>query len=115
MFKFVQEGYALDYTPAADTPAGTVVDYLGNGKVLGVTKVDIPAGILGAVDVGAAAGVYEADKEAGAIAKGDLLYTDGQSVANASSGTFAMKFGYALADAEADARTALVLKLASQA
>ena len=45
--KFVQNGDTIDYTPVAATPAGTLVKI---GDKVGVTKLDIPAGALGAIE-----------------------------------------------------------------
>ena len=70
----VQRGDIIDYTPVGDTPAGTVVQL---GPIVGVTKLDIKAGELGAIDV---TGVYECEKATGtAISKGDKLYFDATS------------------------------------
>lgn len=68
--KFVQLGEAIDYTPSVLTLAGTVVIL---GSILGITKLDIPAGKLGAI---ALYGVYEVAKASGAITAGAALYWD---------------------------------------
>jgi predicted RecA/RadA family phage recombinase len=46
--QYVQDGAQVDYTPAADTPAGTVV---AQANLVGVTKKPIKAGQLGALAV----------------------------------------------------------------
>jgi len=69
--KFIQEGAALDYTPVADTPAGTVVV---QSDMVGVTRVDLKAGQLGSLAV---TGVFEFPKALGAssaIPIGTLTY-----------------------------------------
>ena len=59
MITYVQRGDILDYTPKTDTPAGTPVKI---GDLVGITKLDIKAGQLGAI---ALTGVYEAPKPEG--------------------------------------------------
>lgn len=59
MITYVQRGDILDYTPETDTPAGTPVKI---GDIVGITKLDIKAGQLGAI---ALTGVYEAPKPEG--------------------------------------------------
>ena len=59
MITYVQCGDILDYTPETDTPAGTPVKI---GDIVGITKLDIKAGQLGAI---ALTGVYEAPKPEG--------------------------------------------------
>jgi len=71
--KFIQEGSAIDYTPGADTPAGTVVVQT---DLVGVTRVDLKAGQLGSLAV---TGVFEFPKALGvgsAIPIGTLTYWD---------------------------------------
>lgn len=46
--RFIHDGNSIDYTPPAHTTAGAVVV---QGDLIGVTKVDIPAGALGALAV----------------------------------------------------------------
>jgi len=55
--RFIHEGKAIDYTPAADMPAGTVVVL---GDRVGVSIVDIPANVLGALQV---VGVFDFVKD----------------------------------------------------
>ena len=57
--RYVQRGDAIDHTPAADVAAGDVVVI---GKIVGVAKLDIKAGELGAL---ALTGVYEVAKGTG--------------------------------------------------
>lgn len=102
--RYVQRGDAIDHTPAADVAAGDVVVI---GKIVGVAKLDIKAGELGAL---ALTGVYEVAKASGtAFAAGAEVGWDAASkkaVAAGASGS--AKFGHAVADAAAAALTALV-------
>jgi predicted RecA/RadA family phage recombinase len=71
--KFVQDGAAIDYTPVADIPAGTVVV---QADLVGTTCVDLKAGQLGSLAV---QGVFDFPKAAGAgtaFAVGTLAYWD---------------------------------------
>ena len=82
--RYVQRGDAIDHTPAADVAAGDVVVI---GKIVGVAKLDIKAGELGALTAfaaGAEVGWDAASKKA---------------VAAGASGS--AKFGHAVADADA--------------
>ncbi len=68
---FVHEGAAIDYTPEDDVAAGTVVV---QGDLVGVTRLDIKAGKLGALAV---AGVFNFPKTEGvSIPAGTTLYWD---------------------------------------
>jgi len=68
---FVQEGFAIDYTPGADVAAGDVVV---QGDLVGVSKRDIKSGKLGALAV---YGVFDFAKGAGvAYTIGQILYWD---------------------------------------
>ena len=55
--RFIHEGKAIDYTPTADMTAGTVVVL---GDRVGVSIVDIPAEVLGALQV---TGVFDFEKD----------------------------------------------------
>ena len=71
--RYIQDGDEVDYTPTADTPAGTVV---AQADLIGVTKKPIEANTLGAIAV---EGVYDFPKAAGAgsgIAAGKTVYWD---------------------------------------
>ena len=71
--KFVQRGDAVDYTPDADVASGDVVV---QGDLVGVAKLDIKAGVLGALAV---SGVFDFPKDTGsatAIAAGAKVYWD---------------------------------------
>ena len=71
--EYVHEGGAIDYVPAADVPAGSVVVI---GDLVGVTKRNHKAGELSAVAV---VGVFDFPKATGAgsaIPAGAKLYWD---------------------------------------
>jgi predicted RecA/RadA family phage recombinase len=68
--RFIHDGKALDFIPATDIPAGSVV--VQNDLVC-VTKSDIMAGHLGAVHV---SGVYDVAKGATEIPLGSKVYWD---------------------------------------
>lgn len=73
MAKFIQTGDSVDYTPASDVSAGEVIQ---QEDLIGVAKLDIKAGALGALAV---TGVFDIPKNTGAgqdIPAGQLLYWD---------------------------------------
>jgi predicted RecA/RadA family phage recombinase len=83
MATFVHDGNSVDYTPGSAVTAGAVVV---QGELVGVAKVDIPAGTLGALAV---AGVFDFPKATGsAITAGALCYWDAtnQRATTSSSG-----------------------------
>ena len=57
---FKQRGDAIDYIPSTDVPAGTVVV---QNDLVGITKLDIPANVRGALAV---TGVFPTKKATGA-------------------------------------------------
>ena len=89
MAKYIQTGDAVDYTPSADVGAGDVVV---QGDLVGVAKLDIKTGKLGALAV---SGVFDFPKTTGtgtAIATGTRVYWDAtDGVAKADSETGANK------------------------
>ncbi len=82
---FVHEGASIDYTPGADVPAGNVVV---QGDLVGIAKLDILAGKLGALAV---EGVFDFAKATGggtALAAGTTVYWDNVAkVATATVGS----------------------------
>lgn len=72
--KYIQEGNAIDYTPVADTPAGTVVVL---GDIIGLAGDDIPAGRVGALTI---EGVVELPKDGSAYTAGDTVDFDGNTI-----------------------------------
>ena len=70
---FVHDGKSIDYTPGADVSAGDVVV---QNDLIGIAKLDIASGVLGALAV---TGVFDVPKTAGvgeAIAAGARVYWD---------------------------------------
>jgi len=70
---FVHDGKSIDYTPGADVSAGDVVV---QNDLVGIAKLDIASGILGALAV---TGVFDVPKTAGvgeAIGAGAKVYWD---------------------------------------
>jgi predicted RecA/RadA family phage recombinase len=68
---FVHDGNTIDYTPATDVAAG---DVIVQGDLVGIAKVPIPAGALGALAV---VGVFDLPKATGddtGIAAGAKVY-----------------------------------------
>jgi len=68
--RFIHEGKAIDYTPTADMVAGTVVVL---GDRVGVSIVDIPANVLGALQV---TGVFDFEKDNTVIPLYGRVYWD---------------------------------------
>ena len=68
--RYVQKGEAIDYRPSENVPAGTIVPFAG---FVGITRLDIRAGELGALAV---SGVFETPKADEAIDVGDPVSWD---------------------------------------
>ena len=68
--RFIHDGKSIDFFPDTTIPAGSVIVL---GSLVGVTKLDIPAGQLGAVHV---VGVYDIVKGNVAIPLGSKVYWD---------------------------------------
>jgi predicted RecA/RadA family phage recombinase len=112
--RFVQGGHSVDYTPNAAVDAGQVVVL---GSLIGVTKIPIAAGALGAL---ALEGIFDVAKANEVQAKDAAVYWDedgnpyggeaGSGCLTTTSGgnTF---FGFVLAEAGATDGTARVLKV----
>ncbi len=70
---FIHDGNSIDYTPGADVSAGDVVV---QNDLVGIAKLDIASGVLGALAV---TGVFDVPKTAGmgeAIGAGAKVYWD---------------------------------------
>ena len=107
---YVQRGEYIDYIPTADVHAG---DVIVQGELVGVTKLDIKAGDLGAI---ATTGVFDIEKDANAITLGALVYWNGEkatsSTDNGQSGDAKasyVKIGKAIAEATANDTSVRVL------
>jgi len=96
--RYVQRGDAIDHTPEADVAAGDIVVLAG--KLVGVAKLDIKAGELGAL---ALTGVYEVAKTSGtAFAAGaEVGWSPATKKAVAPDADGAAKLGHAVAAAGA--------------
>lgn len=106
--KFIHEGAAIDYTPGADTPAGTVVV---QADLVGITRIDLKANQLGSLAV---TGVFDFPKVLGvgsAIPVGTLTYWDAtNTVATKTAGGSTKLIGKAVkttVDADAIVRVRL--------
>lgn len=105
--KFVHEGEAIDYTPGADTPAGTVVV---QGDLVGATRTDLKANQLGSLAV---QGVFDFPKAAGAgtaFTVGAPAYWDATAKVATKTATNNKLIGKAVR-AAADADTAVRIRL----
>ena len=92
--QFIQEGAAVDYTPGADVAAGTVVVI---GDLVGITKRDIAAGVLGSIAV---EGVFDLIKDSAvAITAGAKVYWDAVNSLTVATATGNKLIGKAIADA----------------
>ena len=83
--RFVQDGLAINYRPAEAVAAGDVVVL---GSLVGIARLDIPAGTLGAL---ATVGVFAIDKAAESVTLGAVLYWDATAknvTATASGNTY---------------------------
>ena len=103
--RYVQRGESIDFTPTADVAAGDIIKV---GSLVGVAKLDIKAGELGAL---ALCGVYEIATNGTAIEAGAVVFVDpatGKVCAECASG--AVKFGHAVAAAAA-ADTLVLIRL----
>ena len=107
MSKFVHDGHAIDYTPAADTPAATVVL---QGDLIGVTRTAIAAGQLGSLAV---EGVFDFSKGTAAgsgFTVGTLAYWDNTNKVATKTATGNKLIGKAVR-AAADADTVVRVRL----
>ena len=68
--RYIQKGESIDYRPETDIRAKTIVPFPG---FVGITRLDIRAGELGALAV---TGVFESPKAAEAIDVGEAVYYD---------------------------------------
>ena len=107
--RFIHDGNSIDHTPApgSDVTAGDVVV---QGDLLGIAKLDIAAGTLGALAV---TGVFDVPKATGAgeaITAGTKVYWDaGNSVATTDTAEGANKYlGKTVAAASDDDATVRV-------
>jgi len=103
--RFVQRGDSVDYTPPeGDVQAGQVVI---EGELLGIAKLDIPAGTRGALAV---SGVFDVAKLGdGPIARGQRVYfSPATRTASATVHGQVQVLGWAVAAADQNAPTVRV-------
>ena len=101
--RYVQRGESIDFTSTSDIAAGDIIKV---GSLVGVAKLDIKVGELGAL---ALVGVYEVEGNGTAIEAGAVVSVDpttGKVCAEGASG--AVKFGHAVQSAAATDATVLV-------
>ena len=84
---FIHDGKSIDYTPGADVSAGDVVV---QQELIGIAKLDIASGTLGALAV---TGVFDVPKTAG----------DGEDIAAGAKVYWDVADGVAKTDSEAGA------------
>jgi len=102
--QFIHDGKSIDYTPGADVSAGDVVV---QNDLIGIAKLDIASGALGALAV---TGVFDLPKATGvgeAIGAGAKVYWDaGNTVATTDPAAGANKYlGKTVRDAGDDDAT----------
>lgn len=98
---YVQRGEYIDIVPETDVSAGDIVV---RGRLVGVSKLDIKAGTLGAV---ATKGVYDVAKGDTAFAAGDKVYWNAAEGKAAAEG--GVLLGLCVQDAEASLPTVRVI------
>ena len=93
--RFIHDGKSVDFFPVADIAAGTVIV---EGDLVGVTKLDIEAGRLGALAV---VGVFDVAKGNSAITLGSKVYWDQAAKQAVTTATGNKLLGIAIQAAEA--------------
>ena len=82
--QFIHDGKSIDYTPGADVSAGDVVV---QGDLVGIAKLDIAAGALGALAVTGVFDIAKASGSSAVIAAGSKIYWDAdEEVATTTAG-----------------------------
>jgi len=94
--RFIHDGDAIDFLSASDIPAGNVVI---KDKLVGITKLDIKANVLGALHV---VGVYDIEKSNVAIPLGSNVYWDTTVKKAVIAATGNTLLGVAVQEATAD-------------
>ncbi len=93
--RFIHDGKSIDFFPEADVAAGTVIV---ENDLVGVTKLDIQAGRLGALAV---VGVFDVVKNDAAITLGAKVYWDATAKQAVTTATGNKLLGIAIQAAEA--------------
>ncbi|MBR2964313.1 MAG: DUF2190 family protein [Lentisphaeria bacterium] len=92
--RYIQKGESIDYRPETDVRAKTIVPFPG---FVGITRLDIRAGELGALAV---TGVFESPKATEAIDVGEAVYYDAENGVATKEKT-AIYLGVAVCNAQA--------------
>ena len=93
--RFIHDGKSIDFLSATDVPAGSVIV---QGSLVGVTKLDIKAGRLGALAV---VGVFDITKSNTAIPLGSRVYWDATAKQAVLTATGNAPLGVAIQEATA--------------
>jgi len=94
---FIHDGNAIDYTPGADVSAGDVVV---QGDLIGIAKLDIASGTLGALAVTGVFDLPKASGDGGITAGSEVYWDEAEAVAKTDSESGAnKKLGKAVAAA----------------
>jgi predicted RecA/RadA family phage recombinase len=91
--RFIHDGDAIDFLSETDIPAGSVVI---KDNLVGITKLDIKANVLGALHV---VGVYDVEKSNVAIPLGSNVYWDATAKKAVLTATGNTLLGVAVSDA----------------
>ena len=94
--RFIHDGKSIDFFPDTNIPAGSVIVL---GSLVGVTKLDLPAGQIGAIHV---VGVYDIVKGNVAIPLGSKVYWDAAAQQAVLTSTGNTLLGAAVAAAVAE-------------
>ena len=94
--RFIHDGKSVDFFPATDVPAGSVVIL---GSLVGITKLDVKSNTLGAVAV---VGVYDVEKTNVAVPLGSKVYWDATAKKANLTATGNTLLGVAVLEATAD-------------
>ena len=106
--QFIHDGKAIDYTPGADVSAGDVVV---QGELVGIAKLDIASGVLGALAVTGVFDLPKASGDGGIAAGAEVYWDEAEQVAKTDAEAGAnKKLGKAVA-AAADTDTAVRVRL----
>ena len=100
--RYIQKGESIDYRPETDVRAKTIVPFPG---FVGITRLDIRAGELGALAV---TGVFESPKAAEAIDVGEAVYYDAANGVATKDKT-AVYLGVAVYNAQASSESVYFL------
>ena len=101
--RFVQKGESIDYRPDTPVAAGDVVV---QDNLVGIARLDIPAGTLGSLAV---VGVFDVAKDSSAVAAGNAVYWNAEAKKATTAKTGNQYLGKAILDADASGETVRVL------